>query len=75
LPGLRQAWDQLGEQVIGPDGDNLMAVALLVFVTGLAGSISKPPLDALDNAQLRGYLTECGRRLLKVRRRSAPHAG
>jgi len=71
---LRQSWHRLADLVTGPDHDEFMKVALLCFVSGLPGSLRDPQVAALDRAQLRDYLVECGRRLLQTRRRTT-HAG
>jgi AcrR family transcriptional regulator len=73
---LREWWQDLAELVAGPDQDDFMTVALLLFISGLAGSQRKAQgAVVLDDTQLRDYLVECGRRLLQGRRRPAAQAG
>lgn len=71
---MMQSWAELVELVTGPEPDDFLRTALLVFVTGLPGSLREPAVAQLDRAQLQDYLVECGRRLLHARRR-ATHAG
>jgi AcrR family transcriptional regulator len=71
---LRRSWEELVELVTGADRDDFLRVALLVFVTGLPGSLREPHVANLDQAQLQDHLVECGRRLLQARRRPT-HAG
>lgn len=74
-PELGRSWAEVVELVTGPDRDDFMRVALLCFVSGLPGSLRDPHIAGLDPERLRDYLSECGRRLLHARRRTAAHAG
>jgi AcrR family transcriptional regulator len=65
-----QGWRSLIELVTGPENDDAARVALSILITGLLGPLRNPKLADLDPEVLREYMTECGRRLLQIRRRS-----
>lgn len=68
-----QDWTGLSEVFLGTEGAD--RVALAVFTAGLLGPFREPAVVALGPDALRTHLTECGRRLLKIRRRPPPRSG
>jgi len=66
---LAQGWTSLTELVTGPESDDSARIALAIYITGLLGPLRDPALVALGSDALRGHMTECGRRLMQLRRR------
>jgi AcrR family transcriptional regulator len=66
-----QGWSGLTELVAGPETDESARVALSIFIAGLRAPFRDPAIVAFGPDALREYMTDCGRRLLQVRRRPA----
>jgi AcrR family transcriptional regulator len=64
-------WTSLIELVTSPANDDPVRVALSIFISGLLGPLRDPALIAVGPDLLREHMTECGRRLLQIRRRPA----
>jgi AcrR family transcriptional regulator len=67
---LRRWWEDLIALVTGPEPDPAARVALYMFVSSLTTPLQDPVVAALDEADLRRHLIDCGRRLLNVRPRT-----
>jgi AcrR family transcriptional regulator len=70
-----EGWIGLIEVAVGPETDDAARVALSIFVSGIIGPLRDPTIAALGPDALRDHMTEAGRRLLHIRRRSTTTAG
>jgi AcrR family transcriptional regulator len=62
-------WNRIVAEVIGPKTDPITPIALTIFLSGMTAPLSGAATDGLDTETVRAGLLECGRRILRIRRR------
>lgn len=69
--GMQDWWTRILALVAGPEPDPRTQTALMIFLGGLRAPLTDPRIEDLDNDTLRELMTDCGRRLLQLRKRAA----
>jgi AcrR family transcriptional regulator len=68
---MQDWWTRILALVAGPEPDRRTQTALMIFLGGLRAPLTDPRIEGLDSDTLRELMTDCGRRLLQLRKRPA----
>jgi AcrR family transcriptional regulator len=69
--GTLSWWTRIQAMVAGTEPDHRTRFALMIFLAGLRAPLTAPGFEDLDNETMREFMTDCGRRLLQLRKRPA----